>query len=155
MKDLLSELKDACKGEPPRSDVETIRSGQSTWFRGRPVHAPDGAIALSLSDEARVIINEADVREVSRHGDDYNVAVSADANFLFRVEKVVKATVGHCCKGGSKGPVKMKQSDGGAGPITDIDIGPVEVCDLICFDWVVGGISFPVCVTVNCRVEKS
>jgi len=131
VKDLLSELKDACRGEAPRSDVETIKSGQSTWFRGRPAHAPEGAIALSLSDEARVIINEADIRDVNKHGDDYNVAVSADANFLFRIEKVLKATVGHGCKGGGKGPLKMEESEAGAGPITDIEIGPVEVCDLL------------------------
>lgn len=155
MKDLLSELKDACRGAPPRSDVETIRRGQSTWFRGRPTHAPEGAIALLLSDEARVIINEADIRDVNRHGDDYNVAVSADANFLFRVEKVLKAAVGHDCKGGGKGPLKMEESEGGAGPVTDIVIGPIEVCDYICFDWVVGGIKFPVCVSVNCHIEKS
>lgn len=154
MKDLLSALKDACRGEPLRSDIETIKSGQSTWFRGRPTHAPDGTIALALSDEARVIINEADVRDVNKHGDDYNVAVSAYANFLFRVEKVLKATVERG-KGGGRPPLKMEESEAGAGPITDIEIGPVEVCELICFDWVVGGIKFPVCVPVNCRIEKS
>ena len=131
MEELLSELKDACRSEPSPSAAETIGRGESTWFSGRPAHAPAGTIALALSDDARVIINEGDVRAVEKQGEHYSVAVSADTYVLLRIDKLLKAT----------------PQQGG----DTIVIGPVTVCDIVCGDVVIGGIRFWVCVPVNCR----
>jgi hypothetical protein len=147
--ELLSELKNACQSEPSPSDTEAIRRGESTWFRGRPAHAPEGTIALALSDEARVIINDGDVRAVEKQGEHYSVEVSADAHFLPRIDKVLKATVERGCDRGESPSPTMQQRDGGGPPIV---IGTIEVCDLVCGDVVLGGIRFPFCVPVNCKI---
>lgn len=151
MKNLLSELKDACKGEPSPSDIDTITRGQSTWFRGRPAHAAKGTIALALSDDARVVINDGDVRAVEKHGEHYSVEVSADAHVLLRIDKVLKATVQPSCNcGGNRSPILQQRGSGQQGGTT-IDIGDVEVCDLVCGDIVLAGIRIHVCVPVNCK----
>jgi hypothetical protein len=148
VKEFLSELKDACHSEPSPSDVETIRRGESTWFRGRPAHAPEGTIALALSDDARVIINDGDVRAVEKQGEHYSVEVSADTHVLLRIDKLLKATVERGCVRGESPSPTMQKRDGG-GP--DIELVVVEVCDLVCGDVVLGGIRTPVCVPVNCK----
>jgi hypothetical protein len=148
VKKVLSELKDACQGEPPPSDAEAISRGESTWFRGRPAHADKGTIALALSEDARVIINEADVRDVEKQGEHYSVAVSADAHVLLRIDKLLKATVeGGCGCGGSTSTTSQKQSPGG--PTIELEV--IEVCKLVCGDFVLAGVTFHVCVPVDCR----
>lgn len=151
MKDLLSELKNACKGKQSLSDVDTIRRGQSTWFRGRPAHAPEGTIALALSDDARVIINDDDVREVKKDGEHYNVEVSADAHVLLRIDKILKATVHHGCHvGDNRVPVQEKHDTGQERRPT-VEIYDIVVCDVVCGDIVLDGVKIHVCVPVNCK----
>lgn len=147
--ELLSELKDACHSEPSPSDTETIRRGESTWFRGRPAHAPEGTIALALSDDARVIINDGDVRAVEKQGEHYSVEVSADAHVLLRIDKLLKATVERSCDCGESPSPTMQKRDGG-GPT--IEIGQIEVCKHVCGEVVLAGIRIPVCVPVDCKI---
>lgn len=155
MKELLSELKNACRDEPSRSDIETIGHGQSTWFKGRPTHAPEGTVALALSEEARIIINDGDVLAVKKRGEYYSVEVSSDANFLLRIDKVMKATTqrDRGC-GGIRPPMRQARhdrKDGAAG----IEIDEVEVCDLVCGEIVLAGIRIPVCIPANCKTTKA
>ena len=154
MKELLSELKAACQGEPSRSDRESIEQGPSTWFRGKPAHASDGTVALEVGDEAKVIINERDVREVERDGTLYRVAVSADAHVMLRIDKLLKATPrAECgCEGEQTPEASRRQK--GKGPIADIEIGDIEVCRLVCGDLILAGVRIPVCVPVDCKIIK-
>src|SRR5262245_435932 len=155
---LLSELKSACQAQPSPSDSERIAHGVSTWFSGRATHAPDGTIALALSEEAKVIIAETNVRAVTKEGDVYRVEVSAESNFLLRLEKVMKATVNDGCGNKKNHPPRSLARDAGSGDDEGdivLEIGPVTVCDLVCGDFVLAGVTFHVCVPVNCRTSHS
>jgi hypothetical protein len=154
MSDLLSELKAACRSESERPERERIAEGPATWFHGRPARAPEGTIALAGGD-AVVIVNETDVRAVEKDGDDYRVAVSADAHVLLRIEKLLKATpTSDCGCGDASTPgTTTTARDKKDGPIT-IEIGPITVCKHLC-GWVdlIGHLVY-VCVDVDCHVEK-
>ena len=154
MEDLLSELKERCQSQPSLSEGETIKQGKSTRFTGRPAHAPDGTIALALSDDAKIIVGESDVRSVQKDGEIYDVEVRSDAHFLLRIDKLFKATVYAREEGKHGTPVAAKHETGSKGPIVDIDIGDIEVCELICGDVYIDGFKFHICVPVNCRTEK-
>jgi len=104
-----------------------------------------------VSDDARVIINNGDIRGVEKQGEHYNVAVSADAYVLLRIDKLLKATPRHECGCGDDPPSIQKQADTGRKAPGDIIIGPVTVCELVCGDFVLAGIRIPVCVRVNCK----
>lgn len=151
MKKLLSDLKDACSKQPPPSESATIRRGEMTWFSGRPAPAPEGTVALAINDEAKVIINHDDVAAVEKQGESYSVAVSADAYVLLRVDKLLKATAKGSCDCGQS-PSSNLQQRAPKGPT--IDIGQIEVCDLVCGEIVLAGIKIPVCVPVNCKIVK-
>ncbi len=148
--ELLSELKKACLAAPTPSPAETIKRGKLTRLRGRPVHAPDGTIALALSDDATVIINENAIESVEKDGEKYAVDISADAYFSLRMEKLFKATPCSCGGDGHSPPVASQEHP--AGPIIDLEIGPIEVCELVCGDVYINGFKIHVCVPVNCRI---
>ena len=146
-------MKNACQGEPPPSEVESIKRGETTWFNGRPAHAPEGTIALALSEDARIIINDGDVLAVEKEEGQYRVEVSADAHVLLRIDKLLKATVqlASCRCGGNRPSIMRKPGDTKEeGPT--IEIGDIEVCKLVCGEFVLAGIRFPVCVPVNCKI---
>ena len=154
-KQLLSELKEACQHAPAASDDEMIVRGGSTWFRGLPAHAEEGTVALGLGRDARVIIRERDVRAVTKDGNGYSVEVSSEANVLLRIEKTLKSTVQPDC--GCREHHPSAQRTGSRGPFTDIEIGPVTICDLLCADVVVDNgkqsVLLHICIPVNCRIE--
>lgn len=147
----LSELKRACQAVPAAPPVEMIKQGTSTWLKGRPANAPDGTVALALSDDAKVIINESDVRSVEKRGDDYAVEVSADSHFLLHIEKLFKATPNCGCKGDHESSTIARHETGPTKPILDIEIGPITVCDWVCGYVYLAGPPVYVCVAVNCR----
>lgn len=152
MKELLTELKKACQTDPSRSESETIKRGKTTWFKGKPAHGAQGTIALALTDDVKIIINEQDVIDVKKVEELYSVEVSAEANFLVRIEKLLKATPGcHSGDGHAAPPRSTKRTEG---PIIDIDIGPIELCDLVCWDFVLDGRRYHICVPMNCRVVE-
>jgi hypothetical protein len=157
MTDALSELKAACQREPSRSESSVISQGRWTWFRGRPAYAPDGTIALALSDDARVIINTGDVQAVKKEGEHFHVAVNADAYVLLRMEKLLKATPSsRCHRDGSPLTMESEASQHPKSkPIIDIDIGPITICDVVCGDIVLLGQKIHVCVEVNCHTLPS
>ena len=155
--ELLAELKAAARKQTAFTEREIIANGPTTWFSGSPAHSPEGTIALARGD-ARIIINESDVRAVEKDGDSFRVGVSAEAHVLLRVDKLLKAT-----------PTEMRADDCGCGgegregtstisrdkkpPIT-IEIGPITVCKHLC-GWVnLMGHNVYVCVDVDCYVEK-
>lgn len=150
--ELISELKKACQAAPSPALAETIERGKLTRLRGRPAHAPDGTIALALSDDAKIIISEDAIQSVEKDGEKYSVTISADAHFALSIEKLFKATPCDCGGNGHGTPAAFQQ--GPAGPITDIEIGPIEVCELVCGDVYINGFKIHVCVPVNCRTEK-
>ena len=156
MKELLSELKAACQSEPARSERESIEQGPSTWFRGKPAHASAGTVALEVGDDAKVIINEKDVRGVERDGERYRVAVSTEAHVLLRIDKLLKATPRtECgCEGDDRPSSGTSRRQKGEGPFGDIEIGDIEVCRLVCGDLWLGSIRIPVCVPVDCKIIK-
>ena len=145
MKAILAELKEACISRPSPADGESISRGLSTWFTGRPAQASKGTVALTVSDDARIIISEDDILAVERDGDSFRVEVSADANVLLRIDKILKATVHSGCTCGTGASVVKHNTGGEEGQI--IDIGDIELCDLVCFK--IWGIRF--CIPVNCR----
>lgn len=155
MTELLSELKDACHRMSPSSEEAIIGRGESTWFRGLPAQAEKGTIALGLG-AARVIISERDIRGVTKDGDYYNVEVSADANVLVRLDKVVKAAAQHGCRCDPSGAGTHHTHT--RPQIVDIEIGPITVCDLLCADVVIDNgrqsVKVEICIPVNCRIER-
>ncbi len=151
MKELLTELKKACQSKPSSSESETIARGRSSWFKGRPSHAAEGTIALALNDDVKIIINEGDVLDVKKDDDGYSVNVSAEAHFLVRIEKLLKATPSGG-SGDSHGEAPSTQQR--RKPIIDIDIGPIQICDLVCWDFVLDGRPYHICVPMNCRIEN-
>ena len=156
MSELLSELKEACRRVPAAVEDELIARGESTWFRGLPAHAEDGTIALGLGRDARVVISEGDVRAVEKDGDGYSVEVSSDANVLLRIEKALKATPTPQPDCGCREHHAIAQR-AGDGPITDIEIGPIMVCELLCADIVIDNgrqsVVYHICIPVNCYIE--
>ncbi len=154
-KELLSELKEACQHAPAASDDVMIVRGGSTWFRGLPAHAEEGTVALGLGRDARVIISERDVRAVTKDGDGYSVEVSSEANVLLRIEKTLKSTVQPDC--GCREHHARAHRTRTREPISDIEIGPVTICDLLCADIVVDNgkqsVLYHICIPVNCRTE--
>lgn len=155
MNDLLAELKAAARRRPAQSEREILAAGPTTWFSGPAAPAPDGTIALARGD-AKIIINEKDVRAVEKDGEEFRVGVSADAHVLLRVERLLKATptevpaddcgCGEGSKSGAQTLAREKKP-----PIT-LDIGPITVCKHIC-GWVdIWGIHVYVCVDVDCYV---
>jgi hypothetical protein len=152
--ELLSELKEACQRVSAASDDEMIARGGSTWFRGLPAHAEEGTVALGLGRDARVIISERDVRAVAKDGDGYSVEVSSEANVVLRIEKTLKATVQPDCGCREHHLARRTRS---RDRITDIEIGPITVCELLCADIVVDNgrqsVRYHICIPVNCRIE--
>ncbi len=155
MTDLLSELKEACQHAPTASDEEMIARGGSTTFRGAPAHADQGTVALSLGRDARVIINERDVRAVTRDGDGYSVEISSDAHVLLRVEKSLKATPQPHCRCGDQHSDARKTV---ARERVGLEIGPITVCEVLCATVVIDNgrqsVVTEICIPVNCHVEK-
>ena len=96
MTDAFSDLKAACSGQQPKSASDLIRAGSTSWFAGRPTSAPPGTIALSQNGPFKVIVREEDVKSVEKHEGLYLVEVSADANILIGLEKVIKAKLSGC-----------------------------------------------------------
>jgi hypothetical protein len=149
---MLSELKSACQAEPSLSDRETIARGVSTWFHGRATHAPDGTIALAMSDDVKVIIAESDVRSVTKENDIYRVEVSAESNFLLRLEKVMKATVDGGCDNEDEPPTSLAKDAVKDKPRKgELTIGDVTVCTLRCTSFTIFGKKFEFCFPVNCK----
>jgi hypothetical protein len=156
VKELLSALKAACQSEPTPSERESIEQGPSTWFRGKPAHASAGTVALEVGDDAKVIINEKDVRGVERDGERYRVAVSTESHVLLRIDKLLKATPrAECgCEGEQTQDAGSSRRQKEKGPFGDIEIGDIEVCRLVCGDLWLGSIRIPVCVPVDCKIIK-
>jgi len=144
----LAELKAACTSSKSVPDVESIKNGVSTWFRGRPAPSSQGTIALAIGGDAKVVIDEGDIRSVEKVGEHYRVEVSAESHFLLRIDKVMKATAsdeGGCgCK--KDPPPSTEQT----GVIARDKLTVWEICQRICGIIVVGGISFYICVDINC-----
>jgi hypothetical protein len=154
--DLLTELKDLCQGLSAASDDEIIARGESTWFRGLPAHAEKGTVALGLGRDARVVISEQDIRAVTKDGDHYSVEASSEANVLLRIEKPLKATVQPEC-GCDENDARTHQTRSRRKPIIDVEVGPIEVCELLCADIVIDNgkqsVSYEICIPVNCYTE--
>jgi hypothetical protein len=132
--ELLSELKEACRREPVRSDEASIERGESTSFRGVPAHAEEGTVALGLGEDVRIVFREQDVRGVTKDADRYRVEVSSEASVVLRVEKTVKARLEwECrCHGGVGGTQTILEERGG-GPT--LGLGTItSVCKLLCAD---------------------
>jgi hypothetical protein len=155
--DLLAELKAAARKQTAFTEREIIANGPTTWFSGPAAPAPEGTIALGYRD-AKIVINESDIRGIEKHGDEFRVGVSADAHVMLRVDKLLKATPTDdrdedCgCGGEGKGGTQTIARDKKP-PIT-IDIGPITVCKHICGWWYIGSIKVWVCVDVDCYVER-
>jgi hypothetical protein len=151
--ELLAELKEACRRGPEASDDEMIARGGSTRFRGRPVHAEEGTVALAFGRDTRVVISERDVRAVTKDGDRYSVEVSSEANVLLRIEKSLKATVQPDCGCGEQHPhARRTRSRIG------LEIGPITVCEMLCATVVIDNgkqsVLTEICIPVNCYVES-
>jgi hypothetical protein len=142
----LAELKAACTPSKSPSDVESIKHGVSTWFRGLPAPASPGTVALAIGGDAKVIINEVDIRSVEKVGELYRVEVSAESHFLLRIDKVMKATASDECGCEKNSPPTTAQT----GVIARDKLTVWEICQRICGIIVVGGISFFICVDINC-----
>jgi hypothetical protein len=143
----LAELKAACtSSKKSSSDLESIKHGVSTWFRGLPAPASPGTIALAIGGDAKVIINEGDIRSVEKVGEHYRVEVSAESHFLLRIDKVMKATATDDC--GCKKDLPSGSTS--TGVVARDKLTVWEICQRICGIIVVGGISFFICVDINC-----
>ena len=151
---LLSELKEACQRVPAAPDHETIARGGSTWFRGMPARAEEGTVALGMGRDARVVIDERDVRSVTKEGDAYNVEISSEANVLLRIEKALKSTVQPDCRCREDHPPAQRKAGGSESP-GGLEIGPITICDLLCADVAVDNgkqsVLYHICLPVNCR----
>jgi|GEM_PF-2274897 len=144
----LADLKAACTPSKTPSDAESIKHGVSTWFRGLPAATSDGTIALSIGGDAKVIINEGDIRSVEKVGEHYRVEVSAESHFLLRIDKVMKATATDECGCGCE--KNSQPSTTQTGVVAREKLTVWEICQRICGIIVVGGISFFICVDINC-----
>lgn len=142
----LADLKAACAPSKSVADAESIKHGVSTWFRGLPAPASSGTVALAIGGDAKVIVNEADIRSVERVGEHYRVEVSAASHFLLRIDKVMKATVSDDCGCGKDQPPSTMPTDA----VTRDRKTVWEICQRICGIIVIGGIKVFVCVDVNC-----
>jgi hypothetical protein len=142
----LAELKAACSASKSSSDLESIKHGVSTWFRGLPAPASPGTIALAIGGDAKVIINEGDIRSVEKVGEHYRVEVSAESHFLLRIDKVMKATPSDDCGCRKDLPPSTTHTD----VVARDKLTVWEICQRICGIIVVGGISFFICVDINC-----
>lgn len=142
----LAELKAACTPSKSPSDVESIQHGVSTWFRGLPAPASPGTIALAMGGDAKVIINESDIRSVEKVGELYRVEVSAESHFLLRVDKVMKATVTDDCGCGKEQSPSATRTE----VVAREKLTVWEFCQRICASITIGGITFYICIDVNC-----
>ena len=91
MNDPLSELKKECRKRPEPSAPDAIKVGETSWFKGTPVDAPDGTVAIATGGGIKVIVREKDVLKVERRGEHFLVQVSADTTVLVRLDKLTKA----------------------------------------------------------------
>ena len=97
MKDALKELLVASRQEPQVSQRDTIKRGQTVWYRGKAAPAEDGTVALDTITGGRIIIAEKDVRSVEKVDSAiFLVEVASEANVLVRFEAVAKADPGEC-----------------------------------------------------------
>jgi len=142
----LAALKAACAQSKSVSDQESIKHGVSTWFRGLPAPATPGTIALAIGGDAKVLINEGDIRSVEKVGEHYRVEVSAESHFLLRIDKVMKATATDDCGCKKDPPPSTTHTDA-----VVFDRKTVwEMCQVICGFIVIGGIKVYICVEINC-----
>ncbi|MDQ2929324.1 MAG: hypothetical protein M3Y05_00675 [Gemmatimonadota bacterium] len=144
----LADLKSACASPRPSSEAETIKGGVSTWFRGAPAPASEGTIALAIGGDAKIIIDEADIRSVEKDGELFRVEVSAEANFLLHIDKVLKATPIDAADCGCDKEVPRAVEKSGV--VLREKHRVWEFCRLICGIIVIGGQHIYVCVEVDC-----
>jgi len=142
----LAELKAACTSSKSVPDVESIKNGVSTWFRGLPAPASPGTVALAIGGDAKVIINEGDIRSVEKVGELYRVEVSAESHFLLRIDKVMKATVTDDCGCGKDQSPSAARTD----VVARQKLTVWEMCERICASITIAGITFWICIDVNC-----
>jgi hypothetical protein len=138
--DALSELKAACNEKERPTDLEAIGLGRPGWVRGRPAPAAKGTVALALSRDVIVVIDEKDVREAVKDGEHFLVSTSERAKVLVRIEAPAEVAftparqTAHsrecaCAQQGSPPSSIAKQGD-----IIDIEIGPITFCYEICVE---------------------
>ena len=135
MNDPLSELKKECRKRAEPSAPETIKLGETSWFRGTPADAPDGTVAIATGGDIKVIVREEDVLKVEREGEHFLVQVSADATVLVRLDKLTKArpSGGDCGCGPRPDAIELRRPPhgvGGAG--AGLDPKPWPWCRLKC-----------------------
>ncbi len=132
MKDAFSDLKEACSEQQRKPASELIREGSTSWFAGRPTNAPRDTVALAQKGPFRVIIREEDVKSVEKHEDLYLVEVSADANILIGLEKVIKANLSGCgCHPKKQTPTEMHatvKDDTWINPDADLNVLVMGEC---------------------------
>lgn len=137
----LDDLRTACRAEPVRSEEEMIRTGETTWFMGRPTSAPEGMIALAQNEDMHTLIREADVLEVRKQNEFYLVKVSAEANILARFQRVVKARAQECdCDDSDdkEAPDEISRTLSNQGPFGPFG-EPIGSCRLFIRCWYFGG----------------
>jgi hypothetical protein len=131
-RDSVAELKAACAGQTP-SAADQLRMGRTTWLMGHPAAAPEGTIAVSRNGDFKLIIRDEDVLEVDKHGDEFLVKVSAEANILVSFEKVIKADPGSCgCHETQPSPTLARE--GGPVPDPDFDVNLINIGGCV-FRW--------------------
>ena len=78
----LSELKKDAINNKSESIKELIELGNTYWYRGCPVDAPDEVIALRLENGITIQLNEKDIIDVKKQDKLYMVQVKEGTNFM-------------------------------------------------------------------------
>lgn len=65
-----------------------LAEGETGWLSGSPAKSEAGTVALRTGNGFLVVLQEADVVEFGRHGDDHMVRVRAGASVVTRFESV-------------------------------------------------------------------
>ncbi len=99
-----------------------------------PAPAQPAAPDAKQAERDRKEREKQDAKAVKKEGEYYSVEVSADANFLLRIDKILKATAQGGCNCGENRPPIFQGRDGGSEGGANLEIVEVEVCDLICDD---------------------
>jgi hypothetical protein len=92
------ELINSSRQSPAPNTESMLEAGLAVWLVGRPAHADDGFIALSLGEGQQTItIRERDVVDVDKVGAIYFVKVRANAQIVYRFEQVIEVRDPRAC----------------------------------------------------------
>ena len=138
---ILAELRNACQSISAVTDHKLLEVGETAWLAGHAAPASKGTITLRIGNASTVVVQEKDIVEVKKRGEQFMIRVKAGSEVLYKLEIVsqiresASRNSGSChCHGAEaneKPEVALAQNLGGSGGLGGGD-DVQGLCQVVC-----------------------